>query len=128
MAQNWDAFEGHATKQDLKLGATRAMVSAAIEEGRVGLAFQPVFRSGTRPLISFHEGLIRIRDRNGRTLPAQEFIPAIENTTLVQEIDRIALQKALDMLSVDPRQRISVNISMNTIGDPGMDADIRKRL
>ena len=117
MAQNWEAFEGHATKQDLKLEKTRAMVSSAIDEGRVGLAFQPIFRSGSRPLVAFHEGLIRIRDRDGRTLPAGEFIPAVENTTLVQAIDRIALQKALDMLAADPRQRISVNISMNTVGD-----------
>jgi len=119
MAQNWNAFESHSTKRDLKLEATRAMVSAAIEEGRVGLAFQPVFRSGPRPLIAFHEGLIRIRDRNGRTIPAGEFIPAIENTSLVQAIDKIALQKALDMLRADPRQRLSVNISMNSIGDVG---------
>jgi len=117
MAQNWDAFENHAAKRDLKLEATRAMVSAAIDEGRVGLAFQPVFRSGPRPLIAFHEGLIRIRDRSGRNIPAGDFIPAVENTTLVQEIDRIALQKTLDMLQADPRQRLSVNISMNTIGD-----------
>lgn len=117
MAQNWEAFAGHAAKQDLKIEKTRAMVSAAIDEGRVGLAFQPVFRSGPRPLVAFHEGLIRIRDRDGRTLPAGEFIPAVEDTTLVQAIDRIALQKALDMLAADPRQRISVNISMNTIGD-----------
>ncbi len=117
MAHNWEAFAGHATKKDLKLGKTRAMVSSAIAEGRVGLAFQPIFRSGGRPLVAFHEGLIRIRDRDGRTLPAGEFIPAIEDTTLVQAIDRIALQKALDMLSADPRQRISVNISMNTVGD-----------
>jgi len=117
MAQNWEAFEGHGTKKDLRLVKIRTMVSAAIEEGRVGLAFQPVFRSGPRPLVAFHEGLIRIRDRDGRTLPAGEFIPAVEDTTLVQSIDRIALQKALDMLAADPRQRISVNISMNTIGD-----------
>ncbi len=117
MAHNWEAFEGHAAKQDLKLEKTRAMVCAAIDEGRIGLAFQPIFRSGPRPMVSFHEGLIRIRDRSGRTLPAGEFIPAIEDTTLVQAIDRIALQKALDMLAADPRQRISVNISMNTIGD-----------
>lgn len=119
MAQNWYAFENHATKRDLKLEATRAMVSAAIDEGRVGLAFQPVFRSGPRPLIAFHEGLIRIRDRGGRNIPAGEFIPAVEDTTLVQAIDRIALQKTLDMLQADPRQRLSVNISMNTIGDEG---------
>ncbi len=119
MAHSWEAFENKAARRDLKLEATRAMVSAAIEEGRVGLAFQPIFRAGSRPLIAFHEGLIRIRDRAGRTMPAGEFIPAIENTPLVQEIDRIALEKALDMLRADPRQRLSVNISMHTIGDEG---------
>lgn len=119
MVQKWNAFESRTAKRDLKLEATRTMVCAAIEEGRVGLAFQPVFRSGPRPLIAFHEGLIRIRDRDGRTIPAGDFIPAIENTSLVQAIDRIALQKTLDMLNADPRQRLSVNISMNTIGDEG---------
>ncbi|MCF6272710.1 MAG: EAL domain-containing protein [Rhodobacteraceae bacterium] len=119
MAHRWEEFGNKAAKRDLKLEATRAMVSAAIDEGRVGLAFQPVFRSGPRTLIAFHEGLIRIRDRGGRTIPAGEFIPAIEDTSLVQAIDRIALQKTLDMLRADPRQRLSVNISMHTIGDEG---------
>ncbi len=119
MAQNWIGFENQAVKRNLKYEAVRTMVSSAIEEGRVGLAFQPIFNSGPRPFIAFHEGLIRIRDRNGRTIPAGDFIPAIENTTLVQAIDRIALQKTLDMLRADPRQRLSVNISMNTIGDEG---------
>ena len=119
MAQNWEAFENKSVHRDLKIEATRAMVNAAIEEGRVGLAFQPIFRSGTRPLIAFHEGLIRIRDRDGRNVPAGEFIPAIEDTSLVQAIDRIALEKTLDMLRADPRQRLSVNISMHTIGDSG---------
>ncbi len=119
MAQRWEAFENKSARRDLKLEATRTMVNTAIEEGRVGLAFQPVFRSGSRPLIAFHEGLIRIRDRNGRNVPAGEFIPAVEDTSLVQAIDRIALQKTMDMLRADPRQRLSVNISMNTIGDEG---------
>lgn len=119
MARSWEEFENKTATRNLKLESTRAMVNAAISEGRVGLAFQPIFRSGPRPLIAFHEGLIRIRDRDGRNVPAGEFIPAIENTSLVQAIDRIALEKTFDMLRADPRQRLSVNISMNTIGDEG---------
>ncbi len=112
-----DEFRLAQTKPDLKVEACRAMVNSAIAEGRVGLAFQPVVRSGTRPIIAFHEGLVRIRDREGRTISAGEFVPAVENTSLVQALDRIALQKTLDMLQADPRQRLSVNMSPNSIND-----------
>lgn len=113
-----DGFQLPQTEPNLKIKACRAMVNSAITEGRVGLAFQPIVRSGPKPIIAFHEGLIRIRDRDGRTIAAGEFIPAVENTSLVQALDRIALQKALDMLQADPRQRLSVNMSPNSIGDP----------
>lgn len=113
-----DDYQLATPQADLKIKACRAMVNSAISEGRVGLAFQPVVRSGKRPLIAFHEGLIRIRDREGRTIAAGDFIPAVENTTLVQELDRIALQKTMDMLQADPRQRLSVNMSPNSINDP----------
>ncbi len=117
MSATHDDFQLATAEPDLKIKACRAMVNSAIAEGRVGLAFQPVVRSGTRPLIAFHEGLIRIRDRDGRTIAAADFIPAVENTSLVQALDRIALQKTLDMLQADPRQRLSVNMSTNSIND-----------
>ncbi len=117
MAAPHDDYQLAQAQPDLKIKACRAMVNSAIAEGRVGLAFQPIVRSGPRPLIAFHEGLTRIRDRDGRTIAAGEFIPAVENTSLVQALDRIALQKTLDMLQADPRQRLSVNMSPNSIND-----------
>ncbi len=117
MSVSWERIDHPQPEQNLKVEATRSMVASAISDGRVGLAFQPVFRSGQRPMIAFHEGLIRIRDRDGRLISAGDFIPAVEGTMLVQVLDRIALEKTLDMLRADPYLRLSVNISAVTVGD-----------
>lgn len=117
MPMSWKRIDHSAPEQNLKFEVGRNMVANAISDGRVGLAFQPIFRAGPRPMIAFHEGLIRIRNTDGRLVSAAEFIPAVENTSLVQALDRIALQKALDMLRVDPYQRLSINMSAITIMD-----------
>ncbi len=91
-------------------------VQTAVENGDVMLAFQPVVPSGRQDQPAFYEGLIRILDKNGRIIPAQEFIGAVENRELGRRIDCLALKKGLETLAAHPHLRLSINMSALSIG------------
>lgn len=107
-----DLLDGAA---DDRHGDMRGTVERALEAGDVMLAFQPVVAvSDGRP--AFHEGLVRLLDEAGRTLPAGRFVPAIETSELGREIDVAALQCGLGALSRTRDLRLSVNMSARSIG------------
>jgi len=95
----------------------RSIVTSALNDGRIGLAWQPVLRCDSKGMIAFHEGLMRLRLPSGEVLRASSFIDEVENTPLGSELDREALRITLQLLSADPRVRLSVNISASTMLD-----------
>ncbi|SFR02232.1 EAL domain-containing protein [Poseidonocella sedimentorum] len=95
---------------------TYEMVRRAIEAGDVALNYQPVVRADRPEEIAFHEGLIRVLDETGRTIPAKSFIDSIERTETGRRMDCIALQHGLAALRDDPGLRISINMSARSIG------------
>jgi EAL domain-containing protein (putative c-di-GMP-specific phosphodiesterase class I) len=97
---------------------TMAMVRAALDEGRVCLAYQPVV-AGTDPSrVAFHEALIRVLDPTGRAIPARDFIGAVEPTELGRQIDCAALEMGMAALAAHPTLRLAVNMSARSIGYP----------
>lgn len=103
---------------------TCAMVDAAVAEGRVRLAFQPVVATGPTGSPAFYEGLVRIVDHDGRAIPASAFIGAIEATELGRRLDVLALRQGFAALRERPRLRLSVNLSPLTIGHPAWMAEL----
>jgi len=101
----------------LNQSGAQVLVQDALQNGRIGLAWQPVLRSGPHQLIAFHEGLLRLRLPSGEVLRAGAFINAVENSPLGKKLDRLALRITLDLLAADPRVRLSVNIGAGTIND-----------
>lgn len=99
-----------------------AMVDSALLDGRIGLAWQPVLRAGPHQLIAFHEGLLRLRLPSGEVLRAGAFIDAVEQGPLGRALDRLALRQTLDLLAADPRLRLSVNLAVESMHDPGWNA------
>tara|TARA_R110000850_G_scaffold11280_1_gene38757 strand:- start:2238 stop:3032 length:795 start_codon:yes stop_codon:yes gene_type:complete len=99
-----------------------ALVTDALQHGRIGLAWQPVLRSGPQGMVAFYEGLLRLRCANGEVMRAGEFIDAVEATPLGRALDRRALGVALDLLAADRRLRLSVNIGPKTMHDEGWNA------
>jgi EAL domain-containing protein (putative c-di-GMP-specific phosphodiesterase class I) len=97
---------------------TIAMVRAALDEGRLRLAYQPVVAGNDPSRIAFHEGLIRVLDPAGRAIPARDFMDAIETTELGRQIDCAALDMGLATLARHPRLRLAVNMSARSIGYP----------
>lgn len=95
---------------------TLDMVRQAVDSGQTMLAFQPVMQARPPRQIAFYEGLIRVLDRNGRVIPARTFISAIENTELGREIDCVTLETGLRTLAANPAIRLSLNMSIRSVG------------
>ncbi|WP_246564305.1 EAL domain-containing protein [Ancylobacter sonchi] len=90
----------------------------ALDEGRVGLAFQPVAASRDRR-IAFHEALVRVRGSDGYVLNGAAVIPTAERFGLTGLIDRRTLQLAFAALADDPQLVLSVNVSPPNLDDGG---------
>lgn len=90
-------------------------VARAIDEDRLFLLLQPVVSTQThRPV--FFEALLRLRSDSGIAL-ASDFIQHAERDNFVQEIDRRALQLAIQVLERHRAFDLSINISSLTTGD-----------
>ncbi len=99
-------------------GETIAMVRAALENGRLRLAYQPVVLGQDPQKIAFHEGLIRVLEPSGRIIPARDFISVVEDMDIGRLIDCAALDIGLATLLRHPDLRLSVNMSARSIGYP----------
>lgn len=95
---------------------TLAFVADAAREGRVRLAFQPVVQARRPTHVAFYEGLARVLDRNGRTIPAKDFIDAVEGEETGRVLDCIALERGFEALAHFPDLRLSINVSARSIG------------
>lgn len=109
-------------------GSTLAMVRAALAEGRVILAYQPVVQTARPDQVAFYEGLARVIDPTGRIIPASDFIDEVEETPQGREMDALALEFGLDALARVPELRLSINMSARSIGYPRWNEVLRKGL
>lgn len=107
---------------------TLAMVRDAVRAGRLRLAYQPVVLSSDTSRIVFYEGLMRVIDPTGRTIPARDFIRAVETHEIGREIDCAALEMGLTVLQQHPTLRVSVNMSARSIGYPKWTGILRAAL
>lgn len=106
----------------------RAMVSTAIEAGRADLAFQPVVEAVRPERTAYHEGLIRLFDPQGGIITADQFMSVVETNQLGRVLDRVALERGLEALYRNPTLRISLNMSVRSIGDVEWLDTLRTRL
>ncbi|MEM9049806.1 MAG: GGDEF domain-containing phosphodiesterase [Pseudomonadota bacterium] len=93
------------------------LVMDAIADGRLTLALQPIVRADNTQTVAFQECLARIIDSDGEPLPAASFMPAIEHLGLIRQVDREVLRGALDLLENKVHQRLSVNLSPQSMND-----------
>ncbi|MEM0949917.1 MAG: EAL domain-containing protein [Pseudomonadota bacterium] len=95
---------------------TLTMVEHAVRSRNVMLAYQPVVNARRQRKAAFFEGLVRVMDPTGRTIPAREFITQIETHEIGRIIDCLALELGLAALETDPKLRLSLNLSARSIG------------
>lgn len=93
------------------------LVRSALEEGRARLAFQPIVLAGDHQKVAFYEGLVRVMDVAGRTIPAAQFMPVVEEMSIGRQIDALTLELAFQMLRKNADLRLSINVSARSFGD-----------
>lgn len=98
-------------------GDVLSMVRTALAGKQARLALQPIVTAGPHSRIAFHEGLIRVFDEAGRTIPAAQFMPLVEETELGREIDCITLYLAFRLLRQNADARVSINLSARSLAD-----------
>jgi EAL domain-containing protein (putative c-di-GMP-specific phosphodiesterase class I) len=97
---------------------TIAMVQAALQAGRVRLAYQPVVTGRDPGRVAFYEGLIRVLDDGGRAIPARDFMDAVETQELGRMLDCASLEMGLAALRQQPWLRLAINMSARSVGYP----------
>jgi len=111
-----DMSDPFAVAMSLRDADTMKTVQQAIRSENVVLAFQPVVQTAQPDQVAFHEGLARILDPQGRTIPAKNFIDVIEKDELGRIVDCISLEHGLRALTEYPSLRLSINMSARSIG------------
>jgi diguanylate cyclase (GGDEF)-like protein len=92
-------------------------IRAALREDRFVLHAQPIvdLRSGE---VEREELLVRMLDRDGTEIPPLSFLPTAERFGLIEEIDRFAVDRAIDL--AEGGRRVAVNISGPALTDRGL--------
>lgn len=115
--QDWTVADNPLSVAVMQRDAeTLQMVRNALYERDVMLAFQPVMTASNPNRPAFYEGLIRVLDKTGRVIPANDFISTIEALEEGRIIDCLALEAGLQKLMHHPNLRLSINMSPRTIG------------
>lgn len=103
------------------------MVREAIEGGGLELAFQPIVAVAGGNEAQY-QTLARMRDRQGRLYTAGEFLPAADAAGLLHEVDRRALEMAIDTLAQRHAEgrlvRLFVSQSAQTLARDGYAAHL----
>jgi EAL domain-containing protein (putative c-di-GMP-specific phosphodiesterase class I) len=107
---------------------TIGQVAAALKERRMRLAFQPAVYAADPTIIGFFEGFIRLLNRRDMVIPARDFMGAVEQHELGREIDCATLQMGLMALQRNPQIRVSINMSVRSVGYRPWSMILRKAL
>lgn len=109
------ATAGDAAGPDIGEAALRDL-----EAGRVTFAFQAVRRiDGSGRAAAFLECLARLPNAGSAPVEAARFMPSLIEAGQAPALDRLALERALELMAVNPAARLSVNVSRQTMEDPG---------
>ncbi len=101
----------------LRLMAIADEVVAALREGRLIFAYQPIITADTKVPVHY-ECLLRMLQPDGTIASAGQFIPAAEQLGLVRLVDRHALEMTVAQLRAHPHVSLAVNVSGTTVSDP----------
>ncbi|WP_187293844.1 EAL domain-containing protein [Gloeobacter kilaueensis] len=104
-----------------------AVIQQALLEDRFELWFQPVYRAATGAVVH-NEALLRLRDGDGGVLLPGRFLPLAEQAGLMRELDLRVIEKAIAFLQQEDRLCLSVNLSGESLADPGFAGLVIERL
>lgn len=93
-------------------------VRTGLKDGRILLAYQPIVDALTHT-VDHYECLMRLRRRDGQIVTAGAFVPLVEQSGLMRQVDRRALELAIEEMCAHSRVKLAVNISGHTAADRG---------
>lgn len=93
-------------------------VVAALQDGRIVLALQPIVDAKTRS-VALYEGLARIKRGDGTLITPDSLVPVAEKNGLMPLLDRRAIELAFSLLTADRKLALSINASVSSLKDPG---------
>lgn len=96
-----------------------ARLREALDYDHFRLYGQPVLALGGDGGPAFTEVLVRLREEEARLLPPGDFLPAFEHYRMMGELDRWVLRNALRSFGQGGLKKLSVNVSAQTIEEPG---------
>lgn len=95
----------------------------AIDDNRVVPFYQPIVNAKTLE-IEKYEALMRIIEEDGTVIPPLQFLEISKKVRLYHQLTTIMLDKVVEELSHHPRIQCSINLSIEDINDPFMNAYI----
>jgi EAL domain-containing protein (putative c-di-GMP-specific phosphodiesterase class I)/GGDEF domain-containing protein len=106
---------------------TANMLTAAMDENRLKLAFQPIIESKTGKIVHY-EALLRLYSRDGKISSAGILIPIAERMGLVHLLDELTLEMVVREMRADPDVMIAFNVSNHTTRSPSWMAKFKQYL
>ena len=91
-------------------------VQQIIDDNRLKAAFQPIIGAQDGD-VAYYECLLRILNPGGEASSAGGLIPVAEKMNFIKVIDRIMLQKVVDVLKANPALKLTFNVSNATTDD-----------
>ncbi|MFN3977722.1 putative bifunctional diguanylate cyclase/phosphodiesterase [Sulfurihydrogenibium azorense] len=124
--------ENQSSEKALKV----SQIKEAIEDKRLFCLYQPIvsLKDGT---VSHYEALVRIKDKEGNTIPPYQFLNVIENTFLYTKLTKEVIEYNLKILKDYPDIKVSINLkpsdilnrsTIDILLDIAKDKDVVKRL
>lgn len=113
------AYRPNVERDALRRESVKATdeIVAALNERRIGLAFEPVVEAGSRKP-AFYECLMRVTRADGSVCHAGEIVPIAERLGLVRMLDYRVLEMVVAELAAAPSLTASVNVSPASTVDP----------
>ena len=113
----WQPNVERDAQRRLNIRVTDEIVTA-LNERRIGLAFEPVVEARARDTAVFYECLVRMKQDNGDFILGPDIVPIAEKLGLIRLVDHRVLELVVAELAAAPDAQLSLNISPGTTMDP----------
>jgi EAL domain-containing protein (putative c-di-GMP-specific phosphodiesterase class I) len=129
----WYRFERPVAEPPLIFDAPQwhSFFRQIINSASAALCAQPVFGfTGTGKKLLHKEIFLRLPDVNGGFIAGGDFIPMAERTGLATELDKLAIEKLLEHLSVNPDDpcQYAINLTATSLHDTALVEWLCKRI
>ena len=120
------AVDGH--DEDRRTLRTHSLALALLRRRRIVLHVQTLRRIDGHAGIDMGEVLCRLRDEDGRLLPPAEFMPELEASRGIVELDRAVIELLFDWMVRHPSNAGYARLSVNLTGRSLSSGDFRRWL